>query len=55
MICFIFFCSELIEELVRATDLKFGRGMGNTGKPPKCDTFGRSACAGSSEDVAFRR
>ena len=27
---FCFFCPELIEELVRATDLKFGRGIGNT-------------------------
>ena len=27
--CFCFFvCSELIEELGRATDLKFGRGWG---------------------------
>ena len=27
---FLFFCLELIEELVRATDLKFGREIGNT-------------------------
>ena len=27
---FLSVCSELIEELVRATDLKFGRGVGNT-------------------------
>ena len=27
---FLFVCSELIEELVRPTDLKFGRGVGNT-------------------------
>ena len=26
----LFVCSELIEELVGATDLKFGRGVGNT-------------------------
>ena len=26
----LFVCSELIEELVRATDLKFGMEMGNT-------------------------
>ena len=27
---FLCVCSELIEELVGATDLKFGRGLGNT-------------------------
>ena len=26
----LFVCSELIEELVRATDLKFGMEVGNT-------------------------
>ena len=26
----LFVCSELIEKLVRATDLKFGRGVWNT-------------------------
>ena len=27
---FLFVCSELIEELIRPTDLKFGRRMENT-------------------------